>query len=149
MKLFHDARGWSGEIWRCPTGRHAYRTDYLAHSCKRTLRGLHYRDPPQFGLLTVVNGRIFDVMVDLATGEWSWSVLKGGEQIEVPVGVAHGYCVISDWADVLYKLTEYWAPEYEHGIAWNDPALAIKWPTKHPILSERDSKWPALSSLAA
>ncbi len=149
MKLFHDARGWSGEIWHCPYGGSIYKTDYWAHSHKGVLRGLHYRTPAQFGLLTVISGRILDVMAGIKNGVWRWRELQEGEQVEVPTGVAHGYYVMSDWADVVYKLSEYWAPECEHGIAWNDPTLAIKWPTDNPILSERDSKWPALSSLAA
>ncbi len=149
MKLFHDLRGWSGEVWRSPYGTDAYLTDYWARSRKDTLRGLHYRDPAQHGLLTVIRGRIFDVMVDMDNGKWEGVEVNEGDQIEVPVGMAHGYCVTSEWADVLYKLTEYWTPEYEHGIAWNDPTLAIKWPTKYPILSERDKQWSVWSSLAA
>lgn len=147
MKMFHDLRGWSGEVYQ-GLYNSEYRIDYWSYSRERTIRGLHYRKPAQRGLLTVLVGRIFDVMVDLKTGVWQGVELNAGEQIEIPKGMAHGFCVTSPWAGVLYKLSEYWEPDCEFGIAWNDPDLAITWPTDNPILSKRDTQWPTLSSLA-
>jgi dTDP-4-dehydrorhamnose 3,5-epimerase len=139
MKVVYDLRGFSGEII---SGANPYILDYWSRSRNRVIRGLHYRKPPQFGLLTVVRGCIYDVMVHLKTAQHLAREVDEGEQVWVPIGYAHGFCVISEWADVLYKLSQPWQPECEYGIIWNDPALHIAWPTDSPILSDRDSKWP-------
>jgi dTDP-4-dehydrorhamnose 3,5-epimerase len=116
-----------------------------------TLRGLHYqRDPKAQGkLVRVVVGAIFDVAVDIREGsptfkQWVGVTLsaENRESLYVPPGFAHGFCVMSDYAEVIYKTTEEYAPELEHGIPWNDPALAIAWPIAAPILSPRDERWP-------
>ena len=116
-----------------------------------TLRGLHsQRDPKAQGkLVRVIRGEIFDVAVDIrrdsATyGEWVGVILSGANRksIYIPPGFAHGFCVVSPEAEVIYKTTEEYAPDHEHGIPWNDPALGITWPVTTPTLSERDKHWP-------
>jgi dTDP-4-dehydrorhamnose 3,5-epimerase len=116
-----------------------------------TLRGLHYqRDPKAQGkLVRVVVGSIYDVAVDIRERSptfkhWVGITLsaENRESLYVPPGFAHGFCVLSDQAEVIYKTTEEYAPELEHGIPWNDPTLAIAWPIAHPVLSARDEQWP-------
>lgn len=122
--------------------------DNHSHSKKGVLRGLHYQiQNPQGKLIQVVRGTIFDVTVDLrkssATfGQWSAVELseENKRQLWIPPGFAHGFMVLSDSADVLYKTTDYYNPEAERCLAWNDPATGIVWPTGvNPILSEKDS----------
>jgi dTDP-4-dehydrorhamnose 3,5-epimerase len=113
-----------------------------------TLRGLHYQSSPgQAKLLRVVSGRIFDVAVDIRPGsptfgQWEGAYLDADEhaQLFVPVGFAHGFCVVSEVADVLYKCTTIYDASTECTIAWDDPTIGVEWPTKEPILSERDKK---------
>jgi dTDP-4-dehydrorhamnose 3,5-epimerase len=113
------------------------------------LRGLHYQiERPQSKLVRVVRGEIFDVAVDLRRssptfGRWTGIHLSAGNKLVqwVPAGCAHGFLVISDFADVLYKATEYWSPSLERIICWDDPDLAISWPlTSQPLLSDKDTK---------
>ena len=119
------------------------------HSCsiRNVLRGLHYQiQQPQGKLVRVVRGSVFDVAVDLRRssmtfGQWVGIELSAENKrmVWVPKGLAHGFAVLSDYADVLYKTTDFWAPEYERSIVWNDPDLAITWPPGvHPILSAKD-----------
>jgi dTDP-4-dehydrorhamnose 3,5-epimerase len=118
-----------------------------------TLRGLHYQREPkaQGKLVRVVLGEIFDVAVDIRKGsptfgKWVGVMLseRNRRSIYIPAGFAHGFCVTSPEAEVIYKTTEEYAPEFEHGIRWDDPGLAIAWPVAHPILSARDRQWPSL-----
>ena len=130
--------------------------DNHSGSGKAVLRGLHYQIRHVQGkLVHVVAGEIFDVAVDLRRssptfGRWV-SVLLSAEnklQVWVPMGFAHGFYVLSDWAEVIYKTTDYYAPEWERALKWNDPTLGIKWPLLHgsePVLSERDSHAKLLS----
>ena len=123
--------------------------DNHAGSNQGTLRGLHYQIRfPQGKLIRVVKGEVFDVAVDIRRssptfGNWVGEILseENKRQLWVPPGFAHGYYVISDWAEVLYKVTDVYAPEWERTIRWNDPAIGIEWPiiegTK-PLLSEKD-----------
>jgi dTDP-4-dehydrorhamnose 3,5-epimerase len=104
-------------------------------------------------LVRVLAGEIYDVVVDIRRGaptygKWLGLSLsaQGGKMIYVPVGFAHGFCVISEEADVCYMTTEEYAPRYEAGIAWNDPELGIAWPVENPQLSERDRGWPPFSA---
>lgn len=130
--------------------------DNHSRSVKGVLRGLHFQDPkPQGKLVRVTQGEIFDVAVDVRPesstyGRWVGNYLssENKKQHWIPEGFAHGYLVISDAAEVLYKVTNYYAPEFEKSILWNDPILNIKWPFDGtPILSSKDQKgllFPAL-----
>ena len=121
-----------------------------SRSIKGVLRGLHYQLPPraQDKLLRVVNGEIFDVVVDIRKGsstfgKWVGETLSGKNktQIWIPKGFAHGFLVVSESAEVVYKTTEEYAPQYERCIIWNDPKLNIDWGLKgEPILSNKDKK---------
>ncbi len=129
--------------------------DNHSHSVKNTLRGLHYQaSPGQAKLVRVVSGTIFDVAVDIRSGSptfghWVGQVLSSDNflQLYIPVGFAHGFCVLSDTADVLYKCSSYYDPRAERGVAWNDPTIAIDWPVSDPILSDRDQGHPLLNEI--
>ena len=129
--------------------------DNESQSTSGTLRGLHLqRRRPQGKLIRVIEGEIWDVAVDVrrpsATfGRWSAVTLSAAnfKQCYVPPGFAHGFCVMSPIARVEYKCTDLYDPGGEIGIAWNDPALAIDWPVKDPILSDRDRRLPTLAAL--
>lgn len=122
--------------------------DNHSHSVRHVLRGLHYQPVrPQGKLVRVVSGEVFDVVVDIRPGsatygQWSSETLSASNrrQIWLPPGLAHGFLVLSESADVLYKTTDYYAPEHERCIAWNDPTLAIDWPLngQPPVLSAKD-----------
>ena len=118
-------------------------------SKKGILRGLHYQiQQPQGKLVRVLNGEIYDVAVDIrqssATfGNWLGLFLSGKDnfQLWIPAGFAHGFLVMSDWAEVMYSTTDYYAPEYERTLLWNDPDIAIQWPINEnfiPVLSQKD-----------
>lgn len=124
--------------------------DNHSKSAKNVLRGLHYQiRQPQGKLVRVTAGAIFDVVVDMRRaspffGRWVGEVLsaENRRQMWVPPGFAHGFVVISESAECLYKTTDYWAPEHERSLLWNDPALAIDWPLDGatPMLSGKDSQ---------
>lgn len=151
-KVFGDGRGFFFESFNKRVFAQAGITpefvqDNYSHSTKNVLRGLHYQiRQPQGKLVRVVQGEIFDVAVDIRKSSpnfGKWTGLRLSEQnkrmVWVPPGFAHGFCVISGEADVLYKTTDYWAPEFEQCIIWNDPQLAIEWPISGvPILSAKD-----------
>ena len=125
------------------------------HSCSApgTLRGLHYQLPhPQGKLVRVLRGSIFDVAVDIrrgspAFGSWVGVVLSADNkrQLYVPPGYAHGFCVPAELSEVEYKCTDFYAPEDEHGVVWNDPMIGIAWPVTTPVLSDKDRAYQALS----
>lgn len=131
----------------------AFVQDNHSRSARGTLRGLHYQAPPgQAKLVRVVAGEVFDVAVDIRRGSptygrWVGVTLsaENHRQLYVPTGFAHGFCVVSESADFLYKVTSYYAPAEERGIAWDDPALGIEWPVQDPILSDRDRHHPPLA----
>lgn len=117
------------------------------------LRGLHYQLSPkaQTKLLRVVAGAIYDVIVDIRRGsptfgQWEGFILSeyNHRQLLVPKGFAHGFCTLVPNTQVMYKVDEYYSPEHDRGILWNDPALGIDWPTSDPVLSEKDQKHPLL-----
>ncbi len=121
--------------------------DNHSRSSRNVLRGLHYQiKQPQGKLVRVIQGEVFDVAVDIrkssATfGKWVGAYLSAAnkKQLWVPEGFAHGFLVLSEAAEFLYKTTDYYAPEYERSIAWNDPTIAIQWPIQgEPVLSAKD-----------
>lgn len=120
------------------------------------VRGLHFQIPPeeQHKLIRVVSGRIFDVVVDLRRGSPTFGTqlsvtltADGGEQLFVPAGLAHGYCTLTETVHVIYKVSEFYAPVCEGGVAWDDIDLGIDWPVEPGAasLNERDRNWPRLS----
>jgi dTDP-4-dehydrorhamnose 3,5-epimerase len=129
--------------------------DNQSLSVRHTLRGLHMQlRRPQGKLLRVVHGEIWDVAVDLrhgspTWGRWTAAILSGENfrQLYVPPGCAHGFCVMSETAQVQYKCTEFYDPADEIGIAWSDPGLGIEWPVRQPLLSARDQSHPTLDQL--
>lgn len=127
--------------------------DNLTRSVRGALRGLHYQLPPraQGKLIGVVRGTIFDVAVDLRVGgptygKWVTRTLDvdGGELLWIPPGFAHGYCTLSETADVFYKVTAPYDEELSRGLRWNDPVLGIQWPIDDPLLSDADQVQPPL-----
>ena len=129
--------------------------DNFSHSVKGVLRGLHYQKNPkaQSKLVTALRGEIFDVAVDIREnsptfGKWVGEILSGinHKLLYIPEGFAHGFCVLSEEADVLYKVSNEYSPEHEEGIVWNDPEVDIRWPIDTPIIHEKDSKLPLLKN---
>jgi len=129
--------------------------DNFSHSIQYVLRGLHYQKSPnaQAKLVTVFRGEIFDVAVDIRKGsptygKWLGVTLseKNHKILYIPEGFAHGFCVTSNEADVLYKVNNEYSPQREGGIIWNDPTLNIKWPTDTPIVSKKDAELPTLEN---
>lgn len=129
--------------------------DNHSRSEKNVLRGLHFtRKKPQSQIVTVMRGKIFDVVVDIRVnsptfGKWFGTELSDGgqRQIYMPHGFAHGFCVLSDWADLHYKVSQIYDPTDEHGILWNDRKINIDWPTKKPNVSKRDLSHQKLENL--
>nr|WP_041297045.1 dTDP-4-dehydrorhamnose 3,5-epimerase [Janthinobacterium sp. Marseille] len=128
--------------------------DNHSRSLRGVLRGLHYQiQQPQGKLVRVVSGEVFDVAVDIRKssptfGQWAGAVLSAENQRQmwIPEGFAHGFVVTSDTAEFLYKTTDYWAPEHERCIAWDDPAIGIDWPINGvPILSAKDQQGTRLA----
>jgi dTDP-4-dehydrorhamnose 3,5-epimerase len=160
-KVFGDERGFFYESFNQrrleeAVGRQLnFVQDNHSRSAKNVLRGLHYQiRQPQGKLLRVVVGEVFDVAVDIRRssptfGQWVSRVLsaENKEQLWIPEGFAHGFLVLSDYAEFLYKTTDYWAPEHERSIAWNDATLAIEWPLDgEPTLSAKDRAGKALAA---
>ena len=129
--------------------------DNHSHSTKNVLRGMHFQiNHPQGHLVYVVRGDIFDVGVDLRRdsptfGQWLGFSLSEShpQQLFLPAGVAHGFCTLSDKADILYKCTDYFDSNDEGGLLWCDSDLKIDWPIDHPIIHNRDSGFPALKKI--
>jgi len=155
-RVFGDERGFFFESWNsarfdAATGKEIrFVQDNHSRSAKGVLRGLHYQLPrPQGKLVRCVAGAVFDVAVDLRRdsvtfGRWAGAVLsaENKQQLWIPEGFAHGFIVLSESADFLYKTTDYWFPEHECCIRWDDPDLAIDWPLAEggtPIVSAKDA----------
>lgn len=153
-RVFGDARGFFFEsfnqkAFEAAVGRTLeFVQDNHSRSARDVLRGLHYQLPhPQGKLVRVVTGEVFDVAVDLRCGsptfgKWVGERLSGENkrQLWIPEGFAHGFVVLSEHAEFLYKTTDYWYPEHEQCIRWDDPDLAIEWPTsKAPVVSAKDA----------
>ncbi len=158
--IFRDPRGYFLETYHETKYRAAgiegpFRQDNRSWSVHNTLRGLHLQvRHPQAKLVQVIEGEILDVAVDLRSGSptfgrWVAVILSSDNcrQCYVPAGFAHGFYVMSRFAHVEYKCTELYDAESEVGICWNDPELAITWPTTAPLLSERDRKHPNLAEI--
>ena len=153
--VFGDERGVFFETWNAERfGQHGLPTKFVqsnvSTSVKGVLRGLHYQlQRPQGRLVRVVAGSVFDVAVDLRRssanfGKWVGVILSAEQhqQIWIPPGFAHGFLVLSESAEFLYKTTEYYVPEYERSLLWNDPELAIAWPLElgqTPLLAAKDA----------
>jgi dTDP-4-dehydrorhamnose 3,5-epimerase len=152
-QVFGDARGFFFESFNQrqfneDIGREVtFVQDNHSRSAKNVLRGLHYQIiHPQGKLVRVVLGEVFDVAVDIrksspSFGQWVGERLSGEnkKQLWIPEGFAHGFVVLSDTAEFLYKTTEYWAPEFERSIIWDDPTISIQWPIQgNPALSTKD-----------
>jgi len=158
--VFGDARGFFMETWhqkRCaavglPT---SFVQDNLSFSRQGTLRGLHFQHPHAQGkLVYVLQGEVFDVAVDIrfgspTFGQWVGITLSAGNkrQLFIPPGFAHGFCVTSETALFAYKCTDFYNPQAEGGIIWNDPDIGIAWPIDTPVLSEKDRNYPRLKEL--
>ena len=153
-QVFGDARGFFMESFNQKTFNQItgldvqFVQDNHSRSVKGVLRGLHYQiQQPQGKLVRVVSGGIFDVAVDIrrsspAFGQWFGTTLSEDNRLQlwIPAGFAHGFVVLSDTADVLYKTTDYYAPSFERCIRWNDPEIGIQWPYPgEPQLSAKDN----------
>ncbi|HKH14892.1 MAG TPA: dTDP-4-dehydrorhamnose 3,5-epimerase [Solirubrobacterales bacterium] len=156
-----DERGFLVETFRDETWRELgvdmdTAQENHSRSGKNILRGLHFQTSPgQAKLVRCMRGRIWDVAVDLRRDSETYGQWEGHElddethrQFLVPVGFAHGFCVLSDVADVAYKLSSLYDPATEAGIAWDDPDVGVEWPISDPQLSERDKTAPRLSEIA-
>ena len=153
-KVFGDSRGFFFESYnaqvlaKVPGIADSFVQDNHSRSARNVLRGLHYQiKQPQGKLVRVIAGTVFDVAVDLRRssptfGRWVGLELSAENKrmVWIPKGFAHGFLVVSDYAEFLYKTTDFWAPAHERSIAWDDPDLAIAWPMKEPQLSAKDSK---------
>ena len=160
-KVFGDERGFFLETFRSDVFARSgipgpFVQDNHSGSQQGILRGLHYQiHQGQGKLVRAVVGEIFDVAVDLRRssstfGYWVGLLLsaENKQQVWIPTGFAHGFYVLSEWAEVVYKTTDYYSPEWERSLLWNDPALGIKWPLlngRPPVLSEKDSRGKLLS----
>ena len=159
-RLFPDDRGYFFESFKesefASNGiTTKFVQDNFSHSVKGVLRGLHYQKNPkaQAKLVTALRGEIFDVAVDIRKnsptfGQWVGEILsdKNHKSLYIPEGFAHGFCVLSEEADVFYKVNNEYSPENEGGILWNDPQINIKWPIDTPILHDKDSVLPLLQN---
>ena len=159
--VHRDARGWFVETWCAPKyaagGLGAtFVQDNHSHSVRGTLRGLHAQTPrAQAKLLRAAAGEIFDVAVDIRRGsptfgKWVGVVLsaENAKQIYIPEGFAHGFCVLSETADLAYKCTDVYVPQDEITLRWDDPAVGVAWPIADPLLSPRDASAKTLAELA-
>jgi len=158
--IFPDSRGHFLETYQAARYQEfgvpsRFVQDNLSFSLKGVLRGLHYQlGRPQGKLVWVVQGVIFDVVVDIRKssprfGRWMGMELDSRDyrQVYIPEGFAHGFCVLSSEATVIYRCTDYYAPKEERGIRWDDPSLGINWPVSDPILSPKDLLYPGLKEL--
>lgn len=131
--------------------------DNCSRSIRNTVRGLHFQEPHAQGkLVMALEGTVYDVVVDIRKGsptfgKWYGVELSGKnlQQMYVPPGCAHGFCVTSETATFLYKCTAYYSPKDDHGVLWNDPALGIPWPVSQPILSPKDQTHRTLAAMDA
>lgn len=157
-KVFNDERGFFLERYvKREFAANGINVDFVqdnhSQSSQGVLRGLHFQIPPhsQDKLVWVTSGEVYDVAVDLRVSSPTFGQAEGvvlsaenKKMLFIPKGFAHGFQVLSDMADVLYKISDYYYPEFDNGILWNDPNLKIDWPIKEAIVSEKDQKHPLL-----
>ena len=159
-RVFADLRGffmesYSFEMFARNGIEHQFMQDNHSLSIEpNVIRGLHYQLNPksQAKLVRVIAGEIMDVVLDIRKGsptygQWESFILSAASkrQLLIPAGFAHGFCTLVSNCEVQYKVDQYYSPEHDRGIAWNDPALAIDWPTSNPILSDKDERHPVLA----
>lgn len=160
--VYGDSRGFFLETFHSEKYRDGgiplpFVQDNHSHSAKGILRGLHYQiTKPQGKLVYVVSGEIFDVAVDIRKNspmfmKWFGTTLsaRNRQQMYIPPGFAHGFCAMSDTVDVIYKCTDLFYPEFDRGIAWDDPDIGINWPVDSPHLSSKDASAPRLKEIPA
>ena len=159
--VHQDARGFFLEAYHADRYRHAgidvtFVQVNHSRSVRGTLRGLHWQDPPraQAKLIRVIVGEVFDVAVDVRPASPTFGAWVGVRvsadnfrQLFIPSGFAHGFCVLSDVAELEYQCSDVYDPATERGLLWNDPDLAIDWPIADPLLSDRDRRHPTLAAL--
>lgn len=164
-KVFPDARGYFFESYNYNDYAKAgidvqFVQDNQSASTRGVLRGLHFqKEHPQGKLVRVIRGEVFDVAVDLRKGsetfgKWHGVVLseENKKQFYVPPGFAHGFLVLSDYAEFAYKCTDFYHPNDEGGVIWNDPEIGIEWPLQNGvdlIFSDKDTKWPTLKEFVS
>ncbi|HIF9315353.1 TPA: dTDP-4-dehydrorhamnose 3,5-epimerase [Photobacterium damselae] len=159
-KVFGDERGFFMETYHesryINVGiKERFVQDNRSRSTQNVLRGLHFqKTKPQGKLVTVIHGEVFDVAVDLRPesetfGEYEAVILSGENKLQfyVPPGFAHGFCVLSESADFQYKCTDYYDPNDESGLRWDDPRINIEWPLSNPLLSDKDKIQPLLNEI--
>ena len=157
--IFKDERGYFYELFQknryIEFGMPAFVQTNVSHSKQNVLRGLHYQLPNAQGkLVSVIRGTVWDVVVDIrkkspSFGQW-FSIILSDEnhtQMYIPPGFAHGFCVLSATADFYYQCTDFYSPQSEKGIAWNDTEINIQWPIQQPILSSKDLVYPNLREI--
>ena len=158
--VYRDSRGFFLEAFHLRKYKNigieqVFVQDNFSHSGHGIIRGLHYQlRHPQGKLIFVIKGEIFDVAVDIRRdsptfGQWFGTHLsaENKRQIYVPEGFAHGFCVLSESADVLYKCTDFYDSEDDYGILWEDETIAIDWPVKRPVISDKDSRFQRLNDV--
>ncbi len=157
-KAFGDERGFFMEMYKRSDFTkygitQTFVQDNHSHSVRGVLRGLHYQKQPaaQAKLISVIRGEVLDVAVDIRKGSptygrWVSEILslKKHRMLYIPEGFAHGFLVLSEVADVVYKVTSEFSPQDERGIIWNDPSIGIDWPIKEPLLVGKDTQFPTL-----
>ncbi len=156
--VHEDARGFFFEFYQRRRFEEAGLTadfvqDNHSRSSRGTVRGLHYQEPhAQVKLARVIHGEAFDAVVDIRRGSPTfgkafWTTLSAANRrmLWIPTGFAHGFCALSEAVEFLYKCSDYYVREDEHGILWNDPQLAIPWPVDRPLLSAKDAAHPRLA----
>lgn len=161
-EILTDHRGWFFEEFRDERFRDLglparFRQENRSRSQCGVLRGLHYQlEHPQGKLVTCTHGRIFDVAVDIRRGSptfgrWAGVELDGDapRQLWIPPGFAHGFCVLTPFADVAYKCTDVYVREDDRGLRWDDPEIGIRWPVERPMLSDRDRGFRTLRESVA
>ena len=154
--VFTDSRGYFLETYQQKKYAEAgipkpFVQDNQSYSTKNVLRGLHFQlHHPQGKLVRVIQGSVFDVAIDIRKnsptfGKWHGEILsaENKKQMYIPENFAHGFCVLSDSAEFVYKCTDFYVPGDEVGLIWNDPQVGIKWPIEQPILSDKDAVLPS------
>ncbi len=161
-KVFGDDRGYFFETWQQTRYeaigiKEKFVQDNISYSTRGVLRGLHYQNPNTQGkLVSVLQGEVFDVAVDIRVGSpnfghWTGVFLSGENhrQLWVPPGFAHGFCVTSETAYFSYKCTDVYTPQAEGGIIWSDPDIGIEWPLEDVVLSDKDKIYTKLKDMTA